>query len=131
MTEALERLRATHPGLTVTGVAGDIATYEGSQALWSAATQACGPVDLWINNAGTSTAPVPLAQMSPTEIAATVATNLTGTMNGARVAIEGMFVQGHGQVSNVEGFGSSGSKRTGMSVYARRRPRCGISPAVS
>jgi short-subunit dehydrogenase len=56
-------------------------------------------------------------QIPDAKIACVVATNLTGVMNGCKVAIEGMLAQGKGRIFNMEGFGSDGLKQPGMAVY--------------
>jgi NAD(P)-dependent dehydrogenase (short-subunit alcohol dehydrogenase family) len=46
-----------------------------------------------------------------------VETNLTGLMYGCSVAAKRMLAQGGGFIYNLEGFGSTGMLRRGMSVY--------------
>jgi NADP-dependent 3-hydroxy acid dehydrogenase YdfG len=76
-----------------------------------------GAVDVWINNAGIGHDSVPLWQLDPATVAAIVDTNVNGTLYGAQIAITGMIAQGYGQLYNMEGFGSQGRTRPGMSVY--------------
>jgi len=38
-------------------------------------------------------------------------------MYGAHVALKGMIAQGHGQIYNVDGYGSNDMLRTGFTVY--------------
>lgn len=116
--ECIEKLRSTHPNARVTGVAADVGCLEDVEGLFAAATAAFGRVDLWINNAGIGGHPVPLVELTATEIADVVAANLTGTMNGCIVALAGMQKQQTtGQIFNTEGFGSNGMKRNGMAIY--------------
>jgi NAD(P)-dependent dehydrogenase (short-subunit alcohol dehydrogenase family) len=114
---AVTKLKATRPGAVAIGVRSDVSSYDDCKRLWDQATAALGRIGIWINNAGVGGAPVELAATPPDQIGPVVTANLIGTMNGARVALEGMRAQGGGQIVNVEGFGSSGMKRTGMSVY--------------
>lgn len=115
--KAAAKLSAATPGAEVLAVKADVASYADCERLWTEAKRGFGKVDLWINNAGQGGEPVAFAATSPAAISGVVNANLTGSMNGARAALEGMTAQGHGQICNVEGFGSSGSMREGMTVY--------------
>ena len=101
----------------VCGAACDITEPDQLQGLWDQAAQAFGGVDLWINNAGVSIERKPLWQQRDEDLAALVATNLTGTLLASKVAIANMVEQGHGQVWNTEGFGSDGATQPGMAAY--------------
>jgi len=97
---------------------GDVTQPGDVRALWDAAVQRFGRVDLWINNAGLGGAQVAFVDTPAETCAAVVATNLAGCVLGTRVALEGMKKQGAGQIFNMEGFGSNPRiKRLGMSVY--------------
>ncbi len=102
----------------VLGVAGDITDPSDVQALWDAAVARFGRVDIWINNAGTTTNPLPLWEVSSDEVRQTVETNLLGTLYGMQVAARGMRAQGGGQIFNVEGMGSKGEVQVGLLPYA-------------
>jgi NAD(P)-dependent dehydrogenase (short-subunit alcohol dehydrogenase family) len=96
------------------------------QAVWDATVERFGRVDIWINNAGTTTIPVPLWDAPLDEIKATLDTNILGTINGCRVAIAGMRAQsGGGRVYNVEGMGSKGEVQAGMLPYATTKAAVG------
>jgi NAD(P)-dependent dehydrogenase (short-subunit alcohol dehydrogenase family) len=98
--------------------AGDVTEERPVRALWDAAVKRFGRVDVWINNAGSGGAQVPLADTPAEVCAAVVRTNFVGCVLGTRIALEGMKRQGAGQIFNLEGFGSNPRiKRTGMSVY--------------
>jgi short-subunit dehydrogenase len=43
--------------------------------------------------------------------------DLMGLIYGSRVAIKNMLAQGHGHLYNMEGFGSNGRTRAGLSIY--------------
>ena len=107
---------STGPG-RVAGFACDIADSTQVTQLWEHAKAAFGGVDIWINNAGMSGPRRNVADLDDADIAAVVATNLIGTLNGMRTALRGMLVQGHGKVFNFEGFGSDGMSAPGLSVY--------------
>jgi NAD(P)-dependent dehydrogenase (short-subunit alcohol dehydrogenase family) len=113
---AVAELQARHPG-RVAGAACDITRLEQIERLWQLARERFGRVDVWINNAGMSIRRVPLHQARAEDVAAIVATNLTGTLLANRVAIAGMLAQGGGQVWNMEGFGSNGMTQPGIIPY--------------
>ncbi len=102
----------------VLGIACDVTSAASVQGLWDASTARFGRVDLWINNAGTTTNPLPLWEVTSEEVKQTVETNLLGTVYGMQVAIRGMLAQGGGQVFNVEGMGSKGEIQKGLLPYA-------------
>ncbi|MFI6455997.1 SDR family oxidoreductase [Streptosporangium amethystogenes] len=117
--DAVERLRPEATGdATVHGRAVDVTDHEQVEALWNAATDALGGVDLWINNAGVAHTTRPIVETTPDEVRTMVTTNMLGTVYGAQVAVRGMLAQGGGQVFNVLGGGSDGSIRPGMGVYS-------------
>ena len=74
-------------------------------------------MDIWINNAGMSLPRKPLEQQEPTSISNIVDTNLTGVILATSVALKGMKAQNHGQIWNMEGFGSNGATQPGMAIY--------------
>ena len=87
------------------------------EALWAAAQDRFGPIDIWINNAGIAHVVKPIWDLPPDTVAALVQANTLGALYGARVAVRGMLAQGHGHFYNMEGFGSNGSYRYGQSLY--------------
>ena len=103
--------------------AAERATPDQVQALWDGAVEALGGVDHWINNAGIAQPLVPVWDLEPGTMEAVVRTDLLGVLYGARVAMRGMSSQpretGHpaGAIWFMEGHGSDGSVRRGMSVY--------------
>ena len=100
------------------GVACDVTDAADVQALWDAAAARFGRVDIWINNAGTTTNPLPLWEVGSDEVRQTVETNLLGALFGMQVAARGMRAQGGGQIFNVEGMGSKGEVQVGLLPYA-------------
>ena len=87
------------------------------QRLWDAAVERFGRVDIWINNAALAPDHSLFAAIPGDQIAATVAANLTGTMYGTQVALNGMLKQGAGKIYTFEGFGSDGMTSPGLAVY--------------
>jgi len=101
----------------VSGLACDITNSDELQGLWNHAAEKYGSVDIWINNAGISIKKQNLDLQSVSDIQNIVATNLTGVLLACRVAMIGMKTQGHGQIWNMEGFGSNGAAQPGMASY--------------
>jgi len=95
----------------------DVRSGEQLQALWDAAIERFGRVDIWINNAALAPNHQMLDQVPSDEIAATVDTNLTGTVLGTQIALKGMLAQGGGKIYMFEGFGSNGMTNPGLTVY--------------
>jgi NAD(P)-dependent dehydrogenase (short-subunit alcohol dehydrogenase family) len=120
---ALSLLRAEFPQAAVHGIPCDVAEPRQVQALWDAAVKALGGVDHWINNAGIGQPTVPVWDLEPGLMEAVVRTDLLGVLYGARVAMRGMTAQPRapgtppGAIWFMEGHGSNGSIRSGMSVY--------------
>ncbi len=101
----------------VAGCACDVTDIEQVQALWKAAVEHFGTVDIWLNNAGIANTTSKLWDLESREIPRVVSTNLTGVIYGTQVALQGMLAQGLGQVYNSEGFGSDDMLVNGLSVY--------------
>lgn len=99
------------------GFACDICNIGQLEDLWLQACDRFGDIDIWINNAGMSIQRKPLAEQSAADIEAIVSTNLAGLLLANRVALAGMNGQGHGQIWNMEGFGSGGQTSPGMVAY--------------
>lgn len=109
-------VRAFHPD-RVLGQICDVREYEQVADLWDAACTEFGRVDIWINNAGMGHDQLDLWEHSPEELDRVVETNLVGTLNGIKVAVQGMLAQGSGAVYNVEGLGSDGRREEGLALY--------------
>jgi NAD(P)-dependent dehydrogenase (short-subunit alcohol dehydrogenase family) len=120
---ALSGLRAEFTNAVVHGIPCDVADPAQVQALWDSAVRALGGVDHWINNAGIAQPLVPVWDIEPGLIEGVVRTDLLGVLYGARVAMRGMTSQPRepgrppGAIWFMEGHGSDGSVRRGMSVY--------------
>lgn len=110
-------LATVHGENRVAGKACDICDGSQLQALWDAAADQFGRVDIWINNAGVSAPRKALADTPEAVIQQVVGINLSGTLMACRVALRGMQGQGGGQIWNMEGFGSGGQVQPGMCVY--------------
>ena len=103
-------------GRTATDVPGalsivaDVTDEAGMQKLWDETVAQHGRVDVWINNAGISAPRKPFAELDLDEARRVVDVNLLGAMTGTAVALRGFLAQGHGQLWNMEGFGSGGQQ---------------------
>jgi len=101
----------------VVGLRCDVTNAADLRALFALAKARFGKVDVWINNAGTSSPQLDFVDLRPDVVKSVVDTNVVGTMLGSHVALEGMRAQGFGALYNMEGFGSDGARQRGMSTY--------------
>ena len=116
--QVVAELRDSYPDRNITGRVCDVAAYAQVQNLWDRAVEALGSVDIWVNNAGTEEGATLFYMQDADTIDRTIRTNLTGLMYCCQVAINGMYKQkGGGKIFNMEGFGSNGMVRPGVSVY--------------
>jgi NAD(P)-dependent dehydrogenase (short-subunit alcohol dehydrogenase family) len=115
---AVGDLTARHDAGRILGHRCDVRVFSQIQALWDAAFDRFGRVDIWVNNAGIGHAQVNFWELSPERLEAVVKTNVLGAMYGTKVAIVGMLAQGSGSIYNMEGLGSGGPRVKGTSVYA-------------
>lgn len=117
--EAVEKLRPeAAAGAAVHGHALDVSDPAQVEGLWTAAVEALGGVDLWINNAGVAHTTRPIVETAPEAVRTMVTTNMLGTIYGSQVAVRGMQAAGGGQLFNILGGGSDGRIRPGMGVYS-------------
>jgi len=115
--EVVAELREQWPERNIAGRVCDVGDYGQVQNLWNRAAEILGSVDIWVNNAGVETGADLFYKQDRETIAATINTNLTGLMYCNQIAINGMYKQGGGKIFNMEGFGSNGMVRPGVSVY--------------
>lgn len=114
--ERVEKVRAELPD-TALVVTADVTDRAQVGALWDAAVDRFGPVDVWINNAGISHDRKPLWQLPAETARAVIGTNLLGALNGSAVAIAAMAAARGGHVWNMEGLGSDGRTVAGLATY--------------
>jgi len=110
-------LAKTYGRENVMGKACDITSPEALTALFEAGAAAFGSVDVWVNNAGMSIKRAPLHEQSIADITAIATVNLTGALLANSIVGKAMVAQGHGQIWNMEGFGSGGQVQPGMTAY--------------
>lgn len=114
---AIAELSQTHGAEHIAGFAASVSIYEQVQALWNFAAEQWGSIDIWINNAGIGHETDSFWDILPEDANAVTDTNILGTFYGTKVAMQGMRKRGGGQIYNMEGFGSGGNVRPGMSLY--------------
>ena len=107
VSQTVSELSAEYPD-RVAGAACDITQPDQLRELLDAGVAAFGGVDVWI---------VALWEQSDEDLRRIVDVNLTGSLYGLKVPILAMLEQGGGQVWLMEGFGSAGNVRTGMTPY--------------
>ncbi|MBK1730320.1 SDR family oxidoreductase [Thiococcus pfennigii] len=117
LAQAVAVLAGEAGGDRVLGRAGDVADADEAQALWQAAVERFQGVDIWINNAAIGSIEQDFWEHDPATIRSLIETNLLGTLYGTRVAARGMLAQGHGQIFNLEGWGSGNERRPGSALY--------------
>lgn len=115
---ALAELAQHYPADRILGRPCDVGNFDQVQALWDVAAARFGRVDIWINNAGLGGKMTPFWGEDPDTLDSIVGTNLLGSLYGSRVALAGMIRQGGGALYNMEGFGSDGGVRPGLTPYA-------------
>ncbi|MBC7810374.1 MAG: SDR family oxidoreductase [Burkholderiales bacterium] len=117
--QAVESLGAQFTRERVIGRACDVADHEQVQSLWDAAKEHFGRIDIWVNNAALSATALPMWEVAPNLLYSVVNANLTGTIYGCKVAIQGMIAQGSvgGHIYNMEGLGSNGEVMDGTTTY--------------
>ena len=115
--KAVADLSDKHDADRIFGQPGDVTQFDQVQALWDAAKNHFGRIDIWINNAGIANPPMNFRELPPEQMRAVVETNTIGAMNGSKVALNGMLAQKSGSLYNMEGLGSDGRQVEGLSVY--------------
>ena len=109
-------------GHAVVGVAADVCDRDAVRAAVSAVTEALGPVDVVVNNAGVWTFQ-PFASSEPAQWMRDINVNLVGTLTVTREVLPGMLARGHGRVINIV----SDSGRVGeLNVAAYAAAKAGV-----
>jgi NAD(P)-dependent dehydrogenase (short-subunit alcohol dehydrogenase family) len=114
---AVDQLCQRHNGKDIFGQCCDVVDTSQVQALWEAAKDHFGRIDVWINNAGISHPQANLWEHANLLIETVVETNVIGTIYGTKVAVLGMLAQGYGALYNMEGLGSDGRIVDGLALY--------------
>ncbi len=114
---ALELLKVDFDPGSITGEPGDVSDLQTHQSLWDKAITAFGQVDIWINNAGLAHPMEMIWELPEETVQQVVDINVKGLIFGSQTAVQRMLKQGYGHIYNMEGFGSTGRKQAGLSVY--------------
>ncbi|MCB8968327.1 MAG: SDR family oxidoreductase [Ardenticatenaceae bacterium] len=117
VTQALTSLSQIHGNERLHGCAANVTHEEELQTVWDTAVARFGSVDIWINNAGVGHPMQMVWELPQAAIDQVIDIDFKGLVYGSRVAIRNMLQQGHGHLYNMEGFGSNGRIRAGISVY--------------
>ncbi|HEY95525.1 MAG TPA: SDR family oxidoreductase [Dehalococcoidia bacterium] len=107
------------------GVLCDVTNFNQVQALWNAAVNRFGKVDIWINNAGVAHAETEISDYSAPLVREVIDTNISGALFGSMVALKGMKEQDTGSIYNMEGLGSDGRTIRGMALYGMSKSALG------
>jgi len=115
--KAYAQLAEKHGSDRLYGFAAVVSDFNQVADLWQYAKEQLDHVDIWINNAGLGHDTDPLWKIPEAEARAVIEVNVLGVAYGSQVAMRGLLRQGNGQIYNMEGFGSNGHTRYGMSLY--------------
>jgi NAD(P)-dependent dehydrogenase (short-subunit alcohol dehydrogenase family) len=114
---ALEQLKTDFKPADLAGSPGDVSDLQTHQDLWNTAVDAFGQVDIWINNAGIAHPMMMIWELSDEIVQQVIDINVKGLIFGSQTAVQSMLEQGFGHIYNMEGFGSTGRKQAGLSIY--------------
>lgn len=115
VSNALKKLQKYEAQLC--SYAGSVTELSTHLHLFDVCKKTFGSVDVWINNAGISQANKLATALDPEEIELIYDINIKGMTMGSLAALQNMQEQGHGQIFNMEGFGSDGRMMKKMSIY--------------
>ncbi len=76
-----------------------------------------GSIDIWINNAGVNQKMNPVWEVDERTISRLIDIDLKGTILCSKEILSFYKEQEHGQIYNVEGFGSNDAYQVGLSIY--------------
>lgn len=115
--KSLEALRGHFPEEKYAAFICEVSEEPDLISLWDGAVSTFGQVDIWVNNAGTSTEQTPFHELPTGIFTRIIDTNLKGLMLATHVAYNRMLRQGYGAIYNMEGLGSDGRRITGLTPY--------------
>ncbi len=123
-----DRLASAAQELGVQAVAADVTVPEDWDRVVETVLADTGRVDILVNNAGAGINIAPLTELSDADIAACVATNLTGPMYGCRRVAPVLQAQGSGTIVNISsicdqecwpGFTIYGAAKAGLLSFSK------------
>ena len=103
VARAAERLRSA--GRRASGFGCDVSDAAQVRALADHARAAFGGLDIWVNNAGIAGPYGPTLGTPAERFMQVVQTNIVGTYNGSRTAMQHFVAQGRGKLINLVGRG--------------------------
>lgn len=109
---AVQKIRQDH-GVAAIGVAGDLSTEAGAQALLAQTRQALGDADILVNNAGGGVI-LPFLSHTADTLRATIDRNLWTTLWCTRAFLPAMLDHGYGRIVNL----GADSVRNGLADHA-------------
>jgi NAD(P)-dependent dehydrogenase (short-subunit alcohol dehydrogenase family) len=112
-----DALGEDYPSDLIFGQACDVSNFKQVEALWKAAIDRYGKVDIWINNAGQAHTLQMLWEMPAELYASVVGANILGQLHGIKAAVNGMLAQGFGAIYLMEGQGATGQIIKGLGLY--------------
>ena len=86
-------------------------------ALWFAAKERFGKIDIWVNNAGVGQDYIYVKDFKEEAINDLIDINVKAVINANRIVFNNMNEQSFGAIYNMEGFGSDGRKMAKLSIY--------------
>lgn len=107
------------------GVVCDVTKPLQIKALWEAAMTAFGGVDIWISSAGLPGGRKPVQEQDPAHILRLFRTGLGGSLLCAQIVLPRMAKSGGGWLWHMDGFGSQGAVRAGMTTYGANKAAIG------
>ncbi len=102
---------------TAAGKSGDITKPQEMSKLFDFGQERFGSVDIWVNNVGVTHPLKKVWELDNDTIRMVIDIDFTGSILTASIVVRKMLQQGHGHIYNMEGFGSNGQIRVGMTVY--------------
>lgn len=101
----------------VIAVKADVTSSEDINNLINVVLKEVETIDFWINNAGVNQPDLPIWEVSEQAINRLIEIDLKGTILCSKLIMPIMIKQGHGQIFNVEGYGSNDATSVGLSIY--------------
>ena len=95
----------------------DVTSEKDLISLWDNTIKAFGQVDIWVNNAGTTSEQIMFHKIPAEVFMNIIDTNIKGLMLATHVAYNRMEGQGYGAIYNMEGLGSDGRTIPGLLPY--------------
>ncbi|MDA3938548.1 MAG: SDR family NAD(P)-dependent oxidoreductase [Spirochaetia bacterium] len=117
LENTLTKLQNDFPNRKISGFTSDITNRLEVEKLCDMASNAIGPIDIWVNNAGKGQNMEYSWDLDIDTYTDIISTNVTGLMHGSLAVMNRMIKQGYGKIFNMEGFGSNGMIRPKMAVY--------------